>query len=529
MSQPAHAAVAGSAEPFIRGTIIPSRSFAEAMRVLGRVVESDYRFRSPDRSAYQKWLLEQYIKELPDQVGKAARSLPTLLKNESRLASTAARLRSEAERLASGLVGALGEEFLLAQKHYWEWLYEHDRDQWLVLDPVITVTDESLFFEALSADESTYVRVSLPQSAVDISGAVRRGCTNIDYSPNLDRVLSRARSYRPLNIEVSEDGLLIGGTEALANEEKVDPPESWMRSFAEVQAIFGLTPLRVDISPGFLADIIATLRARRTREGPRALLVYLNPGQPVQAELQPWRVTVMDRLHTWAGTEAKTIKVWGRRRLELLAPLLPEAESVSAELLGDGLPSAWTVTRGGIQTTLVLSGWTTRDWAGRASFLGATSVDEGDADAVERHLRAAGSATLAELAATAGLDPLSTQRAVSALSRRGKATLDLTTAKYVARSFPFAPGATSQDYLSLAEKKARELIASGQVTTQVLDLDDGGIEVKGSFRQPSQSVSSVVLDADRRVRSCACTCSDFRFHGMRNGPCSHLIATIGAL
>lgn len=516
-----------SPEALLKGTVIPSRQFAAAMRVLGSVVESDFVFRAPDRSAYQAWLLEQYLKELPQHVQMGR--LQSLMESEQQQAARASKLQTDAEGLALGVMTRMGEDFLLARKHYWEWLYEHDLDQWVVLDPVITVTPETVFFEALSADESSYVRVSLPVAEIEISGPVRMGCTNIDYSTDLDRVLARARSYRPLQIQVSEGGLRIGSVELLADEGKVDPPESWMRSFAEVQAVFGLASHTLEVSPGFLADIIAAIRARRTQEGPRALVLHLAPGQPIQAELQPWGITITDRRFSWEGQEAKTIKVWGRRRLALLAPLLPEATAVRVELIGDGLPSSWTVMAGEIHTTLVLSGWTSREWAGRASFLGATSAGQDHADVVESRLRAAESATVAELAASTDLGTFDTQQALGALSRSGRATLDLTTGKYIARVFPFAPGSTPKDSLSLAERRARDLIASGDVTARAVSLNDGSLEVTGTFRRDSQTSCSLVLDEDRRLRTCTCSCPDFQFHGLRNGPCCHLMAALGAM
>lgn len=516
-----------SPETLLKGTVIPSRQFAAAMRVLGSVVESDFVFRAPDRSAYRAWLLEQYLKELPQHLQVSR--LQSLMESEQEQASRASKLQAEADSLALGVTTRMGEDYLLARKNYWAWLYEHDLDQWVVLDPVITVAPETVFFEALSADESSYIRVSLPITEIETSGPVGIGCTNIDYSTSLDRVLARARSYRPLQIEVSEAGLRIGSVELLADEGKVDPPESWMRSFAEVQAVFGLAPHTLEVSPGFLADVIAAIRARRTQGGPRALVFHLAPQQPIQAELQPWGITITDRRFIWEGQEARTIKVWGRRRLTLLAPLLPEATAVRVDLIGDGLPSSWTVMTGEIYTTLVLSGWTSREWAGRASFLGATSVSQDHADVVETRLRAAGSATLAELAASTDLGEFDTQQALGALSRSGRATRDLTTGKYIARMFPFAPGSSPKDSLSLAERKARELIESADVTTRVVSLNDGGLEVTGTFRQDSRTSCSLVLDEDRRLRKCTCSCPDFQFHGLRNGPCCHLMAALGAM
>ena len=54
---------------------------------------------------------------------------------------------------------------LLKRNTFWKWLYDHNREAWFVLDPIVSVQLDATFFEAFSLDESTYARVSLPHSA----------------------------------------------------------------------------------------------------------------------------------------------------------------------------------------------------------------------------------------------------------------------------------------------------------------------------------------------------------------------------
>ena len=64
-----------------------------------------------------------------------------------------------------------------------------------MLDPVITVHPDEVFFECFSQDESTYGRSA---RATTSSRARRRACgtTNIDYSASLYDEFQKIRSYK---------------------------------------------------------------------------------------------------------------------------------------------------------------------------------------------------------------------------------------------------------------------------------------------------------------------------------------------
>jgi hypothetical protein len=78
--------------------------------------------------------------------------------------------------------------------------------------------------------------------------------------------------------------------------------------------------------------------------------------------LEPWEQRIVGHGSVWRGPSLEPIRVWGRRRLLVLARVLPLAERVTVHLLGTGLPSFWVVAMGEMTLTLGLSGWTSNDW-----------------------------------------------------------------------------------------------------------------------------------------------------------------------
>jgi hypothetical protein len=112
-------------------------------------------------------------------------------------------------------------------------------------------------------------------------------------------------------------------------------------------------------------NILARLAARKERYGPRSLRFFLEPGNPVRVLIEPWGEVLTFRRSIYKGSAAAEIRLWGRRRLAILARALPLAKSVRLHLLGTGLPSFAVVDYGGLRFTLGLSGWTANDWGRR--------------------------------------------------------------------------------------------------------------------------------------------------------------------
>ena len=55
---------------------------------------------------------------------------------------------------------------------------------------------------------------------------------------------------------------------------------------------------------------------------------------------------------SYQGQSAKLLRLWGRRRLALLKRVLPYTEKVRVSLLGQGMPSYWTLTGQGFSSDL---------------------------------------------------------------------------------------------------------------------------------------------------------------------------------
>ena len=125
--------------------------FREAISALHDVVVDDQRFIPKDRTEYLTWrkakddeMLALYMaesEELKKNIEETTKSLLAL------------DVEIEAKRRASGTRNQ-------AIRKYYDYLYKVNRDAWWVLDPVITIHPDSLFFECFSLDESSYGKLS---------------------------------------------------------------------------------------------------------------------------------------------------------------------------------------------------------------------------------------------------------------------------------------------------------------------------------------------------------------------------------
>src|SRR5262249_7028123 len=239
------------------------------------------------------------------------------------------------------------------------------------LDPVVTVHHDQLFFEAFSSDQSCYARLSAPLSAFEREGEVRYGTTNIDFTLGLRSALEGLRSSRRTVLRVGASGLGVttgvGSTVLDHFERKVDVPDEWVRGFLQVQGALALRAFTFEVRPVDLLSAITYFRENKPPSLPHGIRYELQPDEPICLVLEPWerRFTLRDTLYTGYG---RTVRLWGRRRLELLMGLLPYADRVTIGLLGRGLPHFYVCHCGPFQLALVLSGWTKQDWSTDVTF-----------------------------------------------------------------------------------------------------------------------------------------------------------------
>lgn len=527
---------------FLEAIIRGSLGYARAMLALHAVVSGDLRSRVRDHSAYQVWVQERYLEELPSEMLRRYAELPALKRERDELAQRVAEL----ERRVRALRGkAEGGTFRKAMHRYFRWLWDHARDQWMVLDPVVSVHPDGVIFEVFSLDESSYGRVTVPATKLDVFGEPAWGTTNIDFSRALAQELERVRSYRPAWLQIGAEAVSLATHAGEVLEKKIDLPPSWLRGFLQVQsaATYPATDLR--LTADTVAEVLSVLRRRREESSPRSLRFVLEPGALPTLIVEPWNVVIREPERVYTGAYRGEIRVWGRRRLLVLSSLLPHVEEVSVRLLGTGMPSYWSATLDGHRFDLGLSGWTQNDWSRSARFDLLSATGSATAADVERATAtlARGSALRPDaLASEAGLTREQATAALQQLCASGQAMYDHVVDTYRWRPlFPFPVQPPEQADPRLAT--ARRLVAANAVRWVAPPPSRPGAlfqPVPEGEREPTtlhraqvrgEKRFEVTLEVDRdgRVRYATCTCSFYRREKLRKGPCPHLLAAVAVL
>jgi len=109
-------------------------------------------------------------------------------------------------------------------------------------DPVATVGADTVRFEGFSVCCSTYIRLDIDDTALEVQDR-RRGTTNVDFGPELRGALSSVARDTALEITIGADAVEIAKDGTSIIEKKVPLPLRWVKGFAEVQvAIAGRGP-----------------------------------------------------------------------------------------------------------------------------------------------------------------------------------------------------------------------------------------------------------------------------------------------
>lgn len=509
----------GREPTYFRGKIADPIRYRDAMIALRDVVVSDLNYKPRDHSAYQAWVQEQYMLMIADVVEEHQ-------KLSEQMKAVIERLR-ELDAIRDRRNG----DFYKARSRYFKWLWENDKPAWWVLDPVITVAPDQVFFEAFSLDESVYGRLAVHENLFSEVTDFQYGTTNIDFSDSLLGELKRIRTYRPTEFQIDPSGFEVA-TEGrqVYKEQKIDVPESWIRGFLQVQSAMNLPTVSFDVRPIDLYNLCLFLRRHREKRSPRSLKFVLQPGQAVKVILEPWNEEIVFRGSVYLGEEAREIRTWGRRRLLLLERLLPLTKKVTVHLLGSGMPSFYVLDLDGLSYTLGLSGWTRNDWgaAGNFDLMVGQSVKASEKQSMDvfEKLKEKKTASVGELASWTQLSTDIVQAAVRQLCSAGRVMFDLEIGKYRLRELTRDPLPMDQlKYANPREEKAEKLVVSGRVRMQSVESLPDGVKITGEVNGASIPLTpSVSLDLDSRIKDGHCNCFFHRKNRLFQGPCEHIFA-----
>jgi hypothetical protein len=418
-----------------------------------------------------------------------------------------------------------------------------------ILDPVITVHPDRIFFEAFSQDQSAYGLVIADRDLFDTDGDVHCGTTNVDFTGWLWAALGEMRSSRETWLRIEPAGFEVTTTAAGGRfEAKVDLPDHWVRGFLQLQGAMALPGTRVVTRPVDLLAAIRFLRHTKAKVSPRALRYVFEPERDVQIVLEPWEhaITLKGAAHNYE--QQRVIRTWGRRRLRLIEPLLPHADEVEIYLKGRALPSFYAVKMPGLTFVLGLSGWTGNRWMGTGSFDLLDLEARGDEALVQRawdKLRDSYTVTAKDMAEHLQADRATASSVLAALCRRGLAIYDVQRREYRHRELFETPIDEARLYPPDPRRDAaRQYVEDGQVevkdceirrTIKMKNLTTPfgkrrqevvyrDWHVAGTIGRHPSHETEIVINDDGRIIFGTCNCPFFQENLMNQGPCEHMLA-----
>lgn len=503
---------------FFVGKLNKKISFREAISALHDVVVSDLRFKPKDRTEYLAWAAEQEKIWLSEYIAQAQ-----IEEVRNRINA----LKDELDGIYK-VKNKILAPFYDARSKYFKYLYDNDKDAWFVLDPVITVHPDELFFECFSQDESTYGKLSCSYNVFKEINEFECGTTNIDYSATLYGEFQKIRNYKDTDFKIDPSGFEVQTSyEETYKEVKIDLPDSWVRGFLQVSAAMTLPATSFNLHPMDVYTICQYLRRFKEKEGPRALRFVLEPGQPIKVVFEPWYETITFHRSVYTGNKADTIRIWGRRRLLILERLIPITKTFTVMLLGSGLPSFFLADLGDMTFTLGLSGWTANDWSRAGNFdlmAPRANVDFNTQKLVFDTLKSTWYASSHDLIQKLNLEPAIIASSLTSFAQAGKLIYDPHLNVYRIRELSGEPlDMDKLRFSSEQERIANILIDRNYVEIKVEEANNC-LNISGTVKDQRTYNVTAVIDSDERLIKGSCQCNFYRSNELKKGPCEHILA-----
>ena len=471
-------------------------AFREALATLFAIVGSDYRYVPKDRTAYTAFMQM--------------------------------RRSNQNQGLAK------------AYRAYFDWLLRNDPLAYLILDPVISVHPDAVVMEVFSKDEGCYASLSLDHSFFASEGQMQYGTTNIDFSPDLAQGIEQIRSFRETQLTIGQQavGLTSQTAEALPNseviEKRINVPQSWLRGFLQVQSSAQLAADVFYLKPLDLYNALRYLRLHADVKGKRrGLRIELEPKQAPRLVLEPHDVVINGSAEAYQGKVAKVVRLWGRRRLQLIKRFLPYTQSIEVRLLGNGMPSFWILRGEGMTLTVAITGFTASNWSQALNFdllLPRRADSLATLQTVTNHLQSVWVAPLSEIANHSGLEVAACRAALQQACQQGLVTYDAAHQVYRYRPLTEQPLDMSQfQFRQPAEKLAYDLLSRpNAISALTLNLiPQEGVEISATItvkEDKREYLSQLKLNEEGQVSKASCSCHQIMQHGLSQGACSHLTA-----
>ena len=503
---------------FFVGDLAQNIPFREAMSALHHVVVSDLRFKPQDKTDYKAWLKTQDDIFLAEAMSQQASKqeiidqLKTELKN----------INQEENKILA--------PYYTARNKYWKYLYKNDYDAWFVLDPVISVHPDSLFFECFSQDESSYGKLSCSYNMFQKISDKAYGTTNIDYSNELYQEFQKIRDYKKTQFVIDPSGFEVKTEQSDEfKEEKIDLPDSWVRGFLQVSSAMSLPFIQFNLHPMDVYNLLLILKRHKEKSGPRSIRFILTPNKPIKMLIEPWGYELSCPRSVYQGETAEEVRIWGRRRLFILERLIGITKNFKVSLLGTGLPSFWIAEMDEMSFTLGLSGWSANDFSRAGNFdlmAPRGEVDSETAAMIFKALNETWCESAVSLAKRLKLDVLTIKSALAIYAQYGRVLYDMEDDLYRIRELskdplPMDKLRFSNEREAIADNfiKAKLVVISSQEQSPEGQTIKGEVVDNGTIYNPE-----ITIDNDLRLTNATCKCHFYYQNKLNKGPCEHMLA-----
>ncbi|MBX2813742.1 MAG: hypothetical protein KTR25_18135 [Myxococcales bacterium] len=414
-------------------------------------------------------------------------------------------------------------ELWAAQKAFLEMRYGSVEHSPAPMEPMITVDADGLALEVFSADESTYARLFLHSEEAFRLVDSMPGTTYVPITPQLVDAVAGIRSYRPTTLA------FIPAEQA--ERRSINVPYPWIRSFGLVQAVSTVAAVIFEIAPVDLYNVLWILRSHHAKTSPRALRYELIPNARPRLVLEPWDRVIEGTGGVYEGDRPLVVRSWGRKRLLVLARLLPHATRVRVRLAGAGMPAFYIIDLPGMTLTLALSGWVESGWSGVSTFdLLHTEGQDQHLSGQIHQLLARGPMTLDALVATSKKKKMDVRSVLLTAMQAATVVHDFAKEEFRLREmFEIPPDVEQLRYRDSTEEAAHRLLeVDGQVRLiKVHDLGNQGITIEGEVedrRAHRTYQTSFTIDRDGQTVDATCTSPQFRRSGLKEGPSVPMMA-----
>lgn len=512
--------------------------FRDAMLMLREIVISDTGMKTKERPEYFEWLDQEIERRINEHKEYMPNVREALKKEIDTYDVQLFHQNHEIKKLLDiqkNLQKQIDEydawkDYNKIERDFWKFIKDRDYSLWFVLDPVITVHNDQVSFEAFSIDESIYGCLSVAMDEFDLLQQPALGTTNIDFSLKLEKEMQRFRSYTDVTLSINPEGFTVDNDIVPEYvEKKIDLPDTWIKGFNQVSSAAALSGIEIELSPSDMYDICAFLRKHKEKKSPRYMKWILEPGQRVQIVFEPFG-TVITLNAVYNGQQRREEKIWGRRRWLVTEKLIPLSKAFYVRLLGFGMPQFIRADMGTMQMVIGFSSWSSNDWVkGTAFNIMAGFTGMGCYDRVYPLMKNKRCLSMNEIYNNIpGTKNNKTKAGIGMLFRRGEGYFDIASNKVRFRQLCNTPIPEELYEVTDIERDVQKYskLTFDNMTVRYTQRKEFIFSTKYNQHGlvPSDN-TEIVIDQDGQITKVDCCCSKFK-RGEKNisDPCAHILA-----